>query len=154
MTNDTYIPPSMPKYPETLDELFQVLAPYHHEQRPLDLFFEFYIIDVLGYLPGATDTAIRQLIEKFPAFFSSTNGVWRLGIERELNLSETIDVAILDLWLRNSHLAKGNGWFYHPWHFAKNFLDNYFVDGSKIDVWAGNALELAKARIRSHRIGS
>jgi hypothetical protein len=152
--NTKYEPPLMPDYPATLDELLKVFAPYYHDQRPLDLFFEFFVIDVLGALPTSTDNAINQLVAKFPFFFASANGNWREGVVLDLNLSDTIKIAILDLWLINSSKAKESGWFYHPWHYAKDFLDNYTVDGSRVDVWEGNALELAKARIEAHRVDS
>ena len=152
--SNQFEPPLMPNYPATMDELFQVFAPYFHDQQPLDLFFEFYIIDVIGSLPVATDSAMNQLIETFPVFFASTGGNWRQGIVQELNLSDTIDIAILDLWFRNSATAKKDGWVYHPWHYAKSFLDNYMAENSLIDVWEGDALALAKARISAHRVVS
>jgi hypothetical protein len=68
-----------------------------------------------------------------------------------LNLSETIDIAILDLWHRNRQQALDQGWDYHPWHYAQNFRTNYAAEGSRVDVWEGDALVQAKARIDAER---
>ncbi len=149
-----YKPPDMPAFPETLDNLYSVLAPYHHDQRPLDLFFEFLIVDIIGLLPQSTNAAIRQLVAKHPAFFASTGGNWRRGIRADMYLSDTIDIAILDLWYRNSASAAASGWSYHPWHFAQNFLDNYLADNRLVDVWDGDSLQEAKARIQAARSSS
>ena len=144
-----YKPPEMPPFPVTLGDLLGVLAPYHRDQRLLDLFFEFLVVDIIGVLPQATDTAIRQLVAKHPAFFAATGGDWRRGVRLDLNLSDSIDVAILDLWHRNSRKAADDGWSYHPWHFAQDFLANFFAEGSRVDVWEGDALQQAKARIQA-----
>ena len=70
----------------------------------------------------------------------------------DLHLSETIEIAIWDLWIRNSANAELHGWDYHPWHFAQDFARNYVADDSRVDIWEGDALEQAKARIaRFHR---
>lgn len=60
-------------------------------------------------------------------------------------------MAIWDLWIRNSANARQNGWNYHPWHFAQDFLGNYFAEGSKVDIWERNSLALAKQRITKFR---
>ena len=92
-----YQPPVMPPFPSSLDELYGTIAPYHRDQRPLDLFFEFLIVDVLGLLPEATQKALDEFITKHPSLFAATNGDWRAGVRQMLHLSETIDIAIQDL---------------------------------------------------------
>jgi|SRR5215475_8523323 len=147
----TYKPPKMPAFPASLEELYRTIAPYYREQRPLDLFFEFFIVDILDLLPHATQNAIDELTIKHPTFFIATNGDWRAGVRNMLNLSQTIDIAILDLWYRNRQTASDQGWYYHPWHYARNFRDNYLAKGSRVDIWEGDALEQAKARIETER---
>jgi hypothetical protein len=147
---NNYVPPEMPNYPENLDDFLKILAPYFKEERPLDLFFELFIIDVTGNLPQKTKEIINQFSQKHPKFFEETKGNWLEFVKLKLNLSNTIEVAILDLWYRNSENAKKAGWVYHPWHYAMNFSENYLAEGSKIDIWEGNQLEMAKERIRQH----
>lgn len=121
------------------------LAPYFQERRPAELFLEFLIVDVIEGLPEATIAAIEAFTEKTPAM--RVVGEWRLHIRKSFNLSDTIDIAILDLWYRNGDIALSKGWKYHPRHFAMNFIEQYFADGSRVDVWEGDALAIAKDRI-------
>ena len=147
---ENYTPPQMPDYPDDIDSFYQVIKPYYDEERPLDLFFELLIIDVLGYLPEKTESVIEEFSKKHPTFFEPTNGNWREYVIKTLELSNTINIAILDLWYRNSENAKNSDWEYHPWHYAMNFIENYFAEDSKVDVWEGNALEEAKQLIREY----
>ena len=149
--NDQYTPPKMPPFPTDYDGVMMVLAPYYHEQRPLDFFFEMYIVDVIEQLPSETITALGEFSTKHPTFFENHGGDWRQYVVKESHLSETIEVAIWDLWIRNSANANDDGWQYHPWHYAQNFADNFFAEGSRVDVWEGNALEEARERIRLYR---
>jgi hypothetical protein len=151
LNQEQYIPPKMPEYPKSYDDVMSTLAPYYQAEQPLDYFFELYIISVLEKLPNETEIALQEFNRKHPSFFASTNGDWRAYVKQQLHLSNTIEVAIWDLWISNFANAKNNGWEYHPWHFAQNFLDNYFAEGSKVDVWDGNSLELAKQRIVDFR---
>jgi hypothetical protein len=136
-----------PSLPLSLEALYATMAPYHQQKRWLDLFFEFLVLDVVGQLPAATQESISALIAKHPVFFADTEGDWRRGTRKALHLSETIDIAILDLWFGKSAEASAEGWRYHPWSFAKDFYQQYLADGSRVDVWEGDAFELAKARI-------
>nr|WP_319492956.1 hypothetical protein [uncultured Desulfobacter sp.] len=146
-----FVPPEIPSYPFDYNGIIKAIAPYYSEERPLDFFFEMYVIDVLGELPEVTISALDEFSTKHPTFFAAHNGDWRQFVVKESRLSNTIDVAIWDLWIRNLASAKKNGWDYHPWHYAQNFADNYFADKSRVDVWEGNALQEAKLRIEKYR---
>jgi len=151
MTEEKYNPPVMPDYPKSYEEVMKTLAPYYQEQRPLDYFFELFVIDTLEKLPSGTIEVLGEFSVKHPKFFESSNGDWKHYVKAQLHLPETIEFAIWDLWITNSKKAIEQGWEYHPWHYAQNFLDNYSVDDSKVDVWEGNALKLAKDRINCYR---
>ena len=151
LNQEQYIPPIMPEYPESYSDVMKTLAPYYQEERPLDYFFELYVISTLNKLPKKSEVALKEFNDKHPSFFESTNGDWKSYVKKQLHLSNTIEVAIWDLWVRNSINAENNGWEYHPWHYAQNFLDNYTAEGSKVDIWEGNSLELAKQRILEYR---
>lgn len=150
---DTIAPgnPSEPSIPLSLDALYATMAPYHRDKRWMDLFFEFLVLDVIGQLPAATQESIDALVARHPVFFADTKGDWRTGTRKSLQLSETIDIAILDLWFGKSTEASEGGWLYHPWSFAKDFLQQFLADGSRVDVWEGDSFELAKARIAAAR---
>ena len=68
-----------------------------------------------------------------------------------LHLSNTIDIAILDLWYSNQDLAAQRGIEYSPMMFAQEFTDQYQKEGSKVDVWPPGALEKARARIQARK---
>lgn len=146
-----YTPPTMPPFPADYDGVMKVLAPYYQQQRPLDFFFEMFVMDVIKKLPPETLAALSDFSAKHPTFFTKHGGDWRQYVIKENQLSETIEIAIWDLWIRNSANASRSGWVYHPWHFAQDFAGNYFADGSKVDVWEGNALEEAQKRIAEYR---
>jgi hypothetical protein len=150
---EAFGPPEMPPYPASLEELYEVFMPYYREKRPIDFFFELLILDVLDELPATTNAAVQQLIMETPGLFAGAGGDWKVGTRQKLHLSDTIDIAIQDLWIRNSKIALDQGWICHPWYFAKIFLQNYFPDDSQIDVWEGDALKEAKARIADWKKG-
>ena len=137
----------MPPFPRTKSEVVNTLAPFYQSGNAIDLFFEFFIIDVLGELPKETLHAMND----FSSELGDLNGDWRQWVRAKCNLSLTIETAILDLWFRNGDNARNTGWSLHPWYFAKLFSQNYFADNSPVDVWIGNALEAAKARVAARR---
>ena len=151
LNQEQYIPPVMPSYPISYMEVMSTFAPYYQEQRPIDYFFELYVISVLEKLPESSEVALNEFNEKHPSFFESTGGDWKEFVKKQLHLSKTIDIAIWDLWTQNSQNAKANGWVYHPWHYAQDFLDNYSVEGSRVDIWEGDSLDVAKKRIEKFR---
>ena len=154
LNQEQYIPPAMPEYPSSYEDVMTTLAPYYQAERPLDYFFELYVINALDKLPEKTVLALEDFNTKHPSFFESTNGDWKEFVKKQLHLSNTIDVAIWDLWIRNSDNAANSGWKYHPWHYAQNFLDNYSSEDSKVDIWEGDSLDLAKKRILEFRKNS
>ena len=113
-------------------------------------FFEMYLVDVIDELSEDTLQALENFSAKHPTFFEVHGGDWRKHVVEEFRLSDTIEIAIWDLWITNSANAEPDGWKYHPWHYAQNFADNYFSEESGVDVWEGNALEEAKKRIDAY----
>lgn len=146
-----YTPPKMPPFPADCDGIIHALAPYYRRERPLDFFFEMYVVDVIEKLPQPTLSALSEFAAKHAALFAKHSGDWRQYVIQESHLSDTIEIAIWDLWVRNTANAKRGGWEYHPWHYAQSFAENYFADGSRVDVWEGNTLQEAKQRIDAYR---
>ena len=150
MTED-YTPPEIPSFPTDVDTVLKSLAPYLHDGEPAIFFFEMYVCDVIQELPKDTESALEEFSNQHPSFFEKHKGQWRQFVKEAFNLSENIETAIWDLWIRNSQVAKRDGWVFEPWHYAMNFVENYFADGSQIDVWEDDALELAKKRVEEYR---
>jgi hypothetical protein len=67
--------------PLSLDAVSSWPEPYLHDGKPMDFFFEYHIMEVIGVLP-------RETVEALDAFVREH--------------AETIDVAILDRWLHES----------------------------------------------------
>lgn len=61
-----------------------------------------------------------------------------------LHLSETIDIAILDLWYTNRDAHEAAGSALAPEAFAGMFVEEYSKDGSRADVWPGDASSRAR----------
>jgi hypothetical protein len=146
--------PEMPSFPADYEDVMKAMAPYYLQERPMDFFFEMFIVDVLELLPDETLLALDDFSNRFPDFFKDYDGDWKRYVKGQLNLSNTIEIAIWDLWIRNSKIVQEQGSSYHPWHFAINFSNEFFAKGSKVDVWQGNALELAKKGIEEYKSSS
>lgn len=80
--------------------------------------------------------------------FGTKASEWRSVIEETLHLSDTIDIAILDLWYRNREHFKTDAGEYDPVWFSQILTDEYMKDGSQVDVWSEGSLESAKERIK------
>lgn len=150
MTN-AYTPPVMPPFPNDYEAVTKALGAYYHDGRSLDFFFEMYIADVIEELPEATRLAMTEFSSKHPTLFTAHGGDWKAYVIGQLHLSDTIETAIWDLWIRNSEIATRDARVYHPWRYAQDFADNFFDKESRVDVWEGNALQLAQDRIEAHR---
>lgn len=122
-----------------------------YKDSPILILFENYILDTIGQLPADKKNVMNDLgLDKV---FNTTTKDWKQIVRQVLNLSDTIDIAILDLWYRNREIAKGQGIDYEPTHYAMDFADNYLKDDSKIDVWDGDSLEVARQRIEKIKAG-
>ncbi len=150
MTED-YTPPEIPSFPSDVATVHDALAPYYHDEQPGTFFFEMYVCDVIEELPQTTKTSLDDFSEQYPSFFEEYGGRWRDFVKEAFNLSETIEIAIWDLWIRNVQNAMRDGWEYKPWHYAMDFVENYFIDDSQIDIWEGGEFELAKKRVKEFR---
>jgi hypothetical protein len=120
-----------------------------YKDKPIYLLFEHYIMDVVGQLPPEKSASIQAM--NLQKVFNTKASEWHASLREALALSQTIDIAILDLWYRNQDIAQSKGIEYPSRQFAMDFTDEYFKDGSQVDVWPPGALEAAKQRIAIHR---
>ena len=119
----------------------------HYKENPINLFFESYILDVLGELPLEKSESIQEM--NLQKVFNTEASDWKDVIKETLHLSNTIDIAIKDLWYKNrDHFKDDNGNDDFVW-FSQIFTDKYMEHDSKVDVWGEGALEAAKERIRT-----
>lgn len=135
-------------FPLSLSEVYSALEPYMNEEKPMDFFFEFYIMDVVGVLPPETVDALDEFVMENAEAFEA--GDWRSEVIIGFELSDTIDIAILDRWLQKGGPARYEIDAYYPLRFATDFSEEYFSYEGDIDEWSDESLAAAKARIATH----
>ena len=112
----------------------------------INVFFKAFILDTLKELPTEKSDLIRNM--NLDNIFSTDFNDWKKTIKKVLNLSDTIEIAIKDLWLRNSEIAKKDRTELNADQFADLFIENYYVENSKVDIWESESdLNNAKKRI-------
>jgi hypothetical protein len=127
----------------------KVLEHPRYGKQPINILFEALVLDVMGCLPEAKRQTLQAM--NLQSIFNTKASEWRDVLRETLHLSDTIDIAILDLWYRNREALRKQGQEYDPVAFSQDFTDNYFVDQSKVDVWPAGALDAAKKRIAEYR---
>jgi hypothetical protein len=118
-----------------------------YKEKPILLFFEKYIEDLIGQLPSEKSDIIQSL--NLNKVFSTEATQWQEVIRESLKLSDTLDFAILDRWLQ---LQEEND----PTpakDFATAFVDEYFAPDSQIDIWTEESFCDAVERIERHYQG-
>jgi len=125
----------------------EAVDPSRYQANPINLFFEDLIIDILEKLPAERSSAIQAM--NLQKVFSTQASHWKSAVRETLHLSDTFDVAVWDLWVRNCSHYEDSAAGYR--HFAQNFADMYMADDSKVDVWAEGALDAAKVRVAAFR---
>ncbi|PSV97486.1 hypothetical protein [Photobacterium lipolyticum] len=121
-----------------------------YAENPIYLIFEAYIQDVIGYLPEEKAQSIQSM--NLQKVFGSKASEWRSVMKETLHLSDTIDIAILDLWYRNRDQFKSQDGTYEAIWFSQVFTDEYMKKGSQVDVWPEGALDAAKKRIQQAQL--
>lgn len=120
--------------------------PKENKSRPIDTFFQLFILETIQRLP----TEKKEILTKvdLDKVFSTDFNDWKKTIKKVLHLSDTIEIAIKDLWLTNSVIAKRDGIELSPEEFSIKFTENFVTPNSKIDVWENESdLISAKKRI-------
>lgn len=117
----------------------------------IDVFFKSFILDTLRLLPIEKKRMIEGM--NLDKVFSTDHGDRKKTTKEVLNLSDTIEVAIKYLWLRNSDIAKNNGNELNVDEFTNLFIENYYAEDSKIDIWENEShLNHAKQRIAESNV--
>ncbi|MFK8038926.1 MAG: hypothetical protein AB8B74_11585 [Crocinitomicaceae bacterium] len=112
----------------------------------IDIFFKAFILDTLKQLPTEKNELIKNM--NLDKVFSTDFNDWKKTIKKVLNLSDKMEIAIIDLWLRNSEISRNSGTELTADQFADLFIENYYTENSKVDVWESESdLNNAKKRI-------
>ena len=110
-----------------------------YKENPIYLFFEYYILNTLDFVSSEKYEQIQEM--NIQSIFNSPYSDWPLVVEEVLELSDTIQIAIKHLWLKNrEHYYESEEGYLA---FAQDFTDNYMKDDSAIDIWTEENLESA-----------
>ena len=126
-----------------------LLQDARYKDAPVYLFFEKYILDVIGHLPEEK----REILEKMnlqEIFKTYTRSNWREVLGEVLQFSNNIDVAILNSWYL--YVQNANDQKIDATSFSKLFVDEYFSDSSTIDLWTEESLASAKVFIQKNQL--
>ena len=121
-----------------------------YAENPICLIFEAYIQDVIGYLPEEKAQSMQSM--NLQKVFGSKASEWRSVVKETLHLSDTIDIAIQDLWYRNRDHFKSQDGAYDAIWFSQVFTDEYMKKDSQIDIWHEGALDAAMKRIKQAQL--
>jgi hypothetical protein len=119
-----------------------------YKENPMGAFFEIFILDVINQASQEQLDLIEKINLNEKLNIKADN--WQDTIKIVLNLSDTIDIAIKDLWYQNSTIAKNKKTKYEPAQFAIDFVHNFYSENSKIDTWTDESLHAAKRRIMDY----
>jgi len=121
-----------------------------YKDAPVYLFFEKYILDVIGHLPPEKIEILNQI--NLQNIFATKAEPWKAVVKEVLQLSSTIDIAILYQWYKYMDRANENGTPIDSNTFSQNFVDEYFTKDSDVDVWTEESLLKAKQYIQNSKI--
>ena len=115
-------------------------------------FFVFFILDTIKELPEEKLKIIKKI--DFKEIFGVKTEEWRQAVKNVLRLSNTIEISIKDLWLKNSEIAYNKEIKLSPEDFATLFIENFYKKNSKIDVWENKEdLKKAKNKVSNSYLG-
>ena len=120
-----------------------------YKSEPIKRLVDAYVLDTIGALPPSAKATLERI--DLQRVFKTHASEWHQVLRETLDLSDTFDIAILDLWIRWNEAARSEGKQYSPEQFSAQFTDGYFAAGSQIDVWPPGALEAARRRIAAAR---
>ena len=116
-----------------------------YKDKPVYLFFEKYIMDVIGALPEEKNDILQNI--NLQHVFGAKSHQWRDVVVEVLQLSPTINIAILEQWYRAKETTYSHNSEVDAIQFSKDFVDRYFEEHSNIDQWTEETLTQAKAYI-------
>jgi len=119
-----------------------------NSSSPMYKLFICFILDTVNELPNDQEDKIKAM--NLGQVLKVQSNDWRYVIKSALNLSDTIEIAIMDLWLKNSERAYTEEISLNSSTFANMFIENFYAENSRIDIWNNESdLIRAKDRIKS-----
>ena len=120
-----------------------------YKDTPVYLFFEKYIMDVIGELPDDKIEILKNI--NLQHVFGTKAVDWRDVVEEVLHLSPTINIAILEQWYKQKVTTNLHNTQIDPTQFSRDFVDQYFEEHNSLDKWTEETLAEAKAFIHENQ---
>lgn len=127
-----------------------LLTDPRYKDTPVFIFFENYVLDVIGKLPSDKQVLLEGL--NLQKIFSTQADNWKDSVREALRLSSTIELAILHRWYLTVEANEQNNRETDPVQFSKEFVDAYFAENSPIDTWDEASLMDAKEFVQKHQM--
>jgi len=121
-----------------------------YKDTPVYLFFEKYILNVIGQLTADKQDILQNI--NLQEIFATRSSNWRDVVCEVLHLSSTIDIAIMYQWYLYLEQTHNNNDEIDAQAFSQKFVDAYFLDNSQIDVWTEESLLKAKQFIQENQL--
>ena len=115
------------------------VEPARYEGRPLLVILENYVLDCIGALPLDKQQEVAAVVQRV---WGGTD--WKASVRRELELPDSLDDHVRELWRRTREIDRQNGTELHFVQFAKMYVDANFA--RLIDKNAVTSCPLAPAR--------
>ena len=131
------------------NDLQLVIDNSRYKEKPVLLLFEIFVLDVIGRLTRGKRKSINDLNIK--KIFSTKAEHWKPALREVLQLSNTIETAILNIWTGKIADNDDSDANLDIEQFSRDFTDLYFAENSQVDVWADGTLEKAQERISDYK---
>lgn len=113
--------------------------------KSIDMLFKKYILQELGELPIEDYQKLNEL--QLFSVYNRPPENWNVTLFNILNFSETLNIAIWSSWINHQRYEDKS-----VEEFADGFVQDYFADDSRIDIWEEGQLEAAQRLIQEYRL--
>ena len=121
-----------------------------YKDTPVYLFFEKYILNVIGCLAADKQDILKNI--NLQEIFNTRSTNWQDVVCEVLHLSSTIDIAIMYQWHLYLEKMQDTAEEVDAVKFSKQFVDDYFSEDSDIDIWTDESLMQAKKYIQENQL--
>jgi len=119
-----------------------------YRENPIYLYFESYIVHSLGKMSQERYVEIQSI--DLQRVFESSHSDWKKVVAEVLDLSDTIEIAIKHLWVKNRECYEDNEAGYIA--YAQDFTDQFMKENSKVDIWTKDSFLAAIDEVNSSRL--
>ena len=121
-------------FPKSTDDLYDEMQTEEYANRPIDLFFELYVVDVIGLLPDETKLIISEFLIENKEELEVLEPVLKCFIRDCFSFSNKIDREVSIQWKKDLTRRKGVMSQEHSRAFAKKFVRDFYVQKKELEL--------------------